>query len=116
MYFPILLFVYAVSAAVLSPLQVLNNELTSPFYASNDGTHLTGLPNTTTSSLKSSMGSDLRVDCNAPFGGTDLRLPSCVQALRSLDPTPEVHLWEARDARQHLHEVFALPFRWISGK
>ena len=110
---PLWVLVSTISAAVLQPLQAINNQLLFP-YGSTNGTGIITLTNATTSSFDP--GADLnaiRAHCNGQMFGSGLNVASCRDVLNNqiLAADTDTTFSARGDSGDGI-----LPYRWLSGR
>lgn len=104
--------VSTVSAAVLQPLQAINNQLLFP-YGSTNGTGIIALSNATTLSPNPSADLNaIRAQCNGQMFGSGLNVASCRNAFNKIKPFDDYSSFGTRHDGQTYDGV--LPFRWLS--
>lgn len=118
---PLCLLVTFVSSAVVLPAQFLGGQLLTLLDPSNssalisDSLSLQISPNASTMSVNASTRNDLRTQCNKRFGGSDLDMGSCVQALESISKNSTIETWSTRYSVPRIPFEIPLPYRWFSG-
>lgn len=106
--------VSTVSAALLQPLQNINNQLPSPYGFKNETGFITLSNATTLSPDPSADLNTIRAQCNGERFGSGLNLASCRAALDDIFPDDDYSSF----GRRHDGNRYdcALPYRWLSSK
>lgn len=110
----LLVLISTVSAAILAPVQSLENQnLTAPF---DDSSNVV-LLNTTALSLNVSNLNEGRPRCSGRMFGTAPNIASCRRAINKITPEQGERTWGMRDDGHSGPEyAVRLPWRWLSRK